>query len=239
MVAARGARVILVVEAPTLPLLSNLSGVSQCLPISAEMPGFDMHCPMSTLPLVFGTRLDTIPSDMSYLPPLPEARIRAWRAHLDDRVGPHDKLRVGLVWSGNPIHKNDHNRSTSLRMLSRILDVGAIFFSLQKDPRPEDQATLRERTEIVDLTAELTDFVETAALVSCLDVVITIDSSVAHPGCGARAPDLDPAALHARLPPGCSIARTAPGTRRRDYSVRPRPGTMAPCSIVSGTNSRC
>ena len=180
MVAARGARVILVVEAPTLPLLSNLSGVALCLPRSGEMPAFDMHCPISSLPLVFGTRLDTIPSDMSYLPPPPEARVRAWRARLDDRVGPHDRLWVGLVWSGNPIHKNDHNRSTSLRMLSRILDVDATFFSLQKDPRPGDLTALRERPEIVDLTAELTDFVETAALVSCLDVVITIDSSVAH-----------------------------------------------------------
>ena len=179
MVAARGARVILVVEAPTLPLLSNLTGVSQCLPRSAEMPAFDMHCPISTLPLVFGTRLDSIPSGLSYLPPLPETRVRAWRARLQS-IGSHDRLRVGLVWSGNPIHKNDHNRSTSLRMLSRILDLDATFFSLQKDARPDDQATLRECTEIIDLTAELTDFVETAALVSCLDVVITIDSSVAH-----------------------------------------------------------
>ena len=180
MIAARGARVILVVEAPMLALLSTLSGVSQCLLQSSEMPTFDMHCPISSLPLVFDTRLDTIPSEPSYLPQLPAARVRAWQQRLDDRCGPERKLRVGLVWSGNPSHKNDHNRSMSLHVLSRILDVDATFFSLQKDPKPADRETLRERTEIVDLTDELTDFVETAALVTCLDVVITIDSSVAH-----------------------------------------------------------
>jgi ADP-heptose:LPS heptosyltransferase len=89
-------------------------------------------------------------------------------------------LRVGLVWSGNPKHNNDRNRSIPLRKLARILDVDATFVSLQKAPKPDDKATLLERTEIVDLTADLTDFAETAALISCLDLVITVDTSVAH-----------------------------------------------------------
>ena len=88
--------------------------------------------------------------------------MQAW----EDRLGPHDRLRVGLVWSGNPEHSNDHNRSMPLRTFRRILDVDATFVSLQKDPRPDDQAMLRERTDIVDLTADLTDFAETAALMS-------------------------------------------------------------------------
>jgi ADP-heptose:LPS heptosyltransferase len=67
-----------------------------------------------------------------------------------------------------------------LRTLARILDVDASFISLQKDPRPDDRATLLERSEIIDLTANLTDFAETAALVSCLDLVITVDTSVVH-----------------------------------------------------------
>jgi hypothetical protein len=89
-------------------------------------------------------------------------------------------LRVGLVWSGNPNHGNDRNRSLPLRLLARILDADATFVSLQRDIRPDDQGVLRERTDIVDLTAELTDFSATAALVSCLDLVITVDTSVAH-----------------------------------------------------------
>jgi hypothetical protein len=141
-----------------------------------RLPPFDLHCPLSSLPLAFGTRLDTIPSALSYLPRPPAARIQAW----ETRLGPHLKLRVGLVWSGNPAHGNDRNRSIPLRMLTGILGIDATFVSLQKDPRPDDQATLRERSDIVDLTADLTDFVETAALVCCLDLVITVDTSVAH-----------------------------------------------------------
>ena len=107
---------------------------------------------------------------------MPVSRLRAW----EDRLGPHGNLRVGLVWSGNPAHSNDHNRSTSLRTFSRIFDLDATFVSLQKDPRPEDRATLIEHPKVLDPTADLTDFVETAALISCLDVVVTVDTSVAH-----------------------------------------------------------
>ena len=176
MVAARGARVILVVERPLVPLLSNFRGVSQCLAFSdAPLPAFDMHCPVGTLPMVFGTRLDTIPAETTYLPPPREDRVAAWNA----RLGPRDRLRIGLVWSGSRTHRNDHNRSTSLRVLSRILDVDATFVSLQKDVRPDDKLELGNYS-FLDWTAELTDFAETAALVKCLDLVITVDTSVAH-----------------------------------------------------------
>ena len=177
MLAARGARVILAVEESARALLSGLPGVSQCVRKSANgLPAFDLHCPMSGLPLAFGTRLDTIPSDVPYLPAPPQHVVQAWQ----DRLGWHDKLRVGLVWSGNPQHGNDHNRSIPLRMLLPLLDADATFVSLQKDPRPADRAVLHERSDIVDLTAHLTDFVETAALIHCLDLVITVDTSVAH-----------------------------------------------------------
>jgi hypothetical protein len=178
MVAERGARVVLVVQDLLYPLLSGMPGVSQYLPISETrtLPAFDIHCPMMSLPLAFGTSLDTIPSSTSYVPRPAEALVQVW----EDRLGPHDRLRVGLVWSGNPNHVNDHNRSLPLRELTPILDAAATFVSLQKDPRPADKTILLERTDIVDLTAYLTDFVETAALVSCLDLVITVDTSVAH-----------------------------------------------------------
>jgi hypothetical protein len=87
---------------------------------------------------------------------------------------------VGLVWSGNPLHGNDRNRSTSLRKMSAIFDDRACFYNLQKEPRPEDKATLLEQGDVIDLTEHLTDFVETAALISNLDLVVTVDTSVAH-----------------------------------------------------------
>ncbi len=177
MVAARGARVILAVEDALQPLLSRLTGVWQCIPKSAGAPeAFDLHCPLSSLPLAFGTRLDSIPAGKFYLPPPAAESVSDWESRLGPRKGP----RVGLVWSGNPKHDNDRNRSIPLRMLGRILGVDATFISLQRDLRPDDRTALAARPEIVDLTAHLSDFAETAALVSCLDLVITVDTSVAH-----------------------------------------------------------
>jgi tetratricopeptide (TPR) repeat protein len=177
MVAVRGARVVLVVPDALYPLLCGFPGVSQCLALSSgRPPPFDFHCPICSLPLAFKTRLDTIPPPVSYLPAPLESRVQAW----ERRLGPRNRLRVGLVWSGNPKHANDRNRSMPLRELTRILDLDATFVSLQKDPRPDDKAFLLERAGVIDLTADLTDFVETAALVSCLDLVITVDTSVAH-----------------------------------------------------------
>src|SRR5580692_7348899 len=177
MLAARGARIILMVADTLCPLLSGLAGVSECVPFSATtLPAFDMYCPITSLPLAFGTKLDTIPTKTAYLPAPAASRLQIW----EDRLGPHDRLRVGLVWSGNPKHVNDHNRSVPLSALAQILNLDATFVSLQKDPKPEDRATLREQTNIIDLTDHLTDFAETAALVSSLDVVITVDTSVAH-----------------------------------------------------------
>ncbi len=176
MLAARGARVILVVQDALCSLLAEMEGVAQCLPKSApRLPDCDFHCPMSSLPLAFGTRLETIPAETSYLR-APAERVRAW----EERLGAHDRLRVGLVWAGNPKHSNDRNRSLPTSLLAPVFDLEACFVSLQKDPRPDDLQILTERARIVDLTADLTDFAETAALISCLDLVITVDTSVAH-----------------------------------------------------------
>jgi tetratricopeptide (TPR) repeat protein len=99
MLAARGANVILLVDEALCPLLSKLPGVSKCLsPKAGAFPDFDMFCPMSSLPLAFGTTLGTVPSTVPYLPAPPRSQLEAWK----NRLGPHDRLRVGLAWSGNP-----------------------------------------------------------------------------------------------------------------------------------------
>ncbi|MGH6679609.1 MAG: tetratricopeptide repeat protein, partial [Bradyrhizobium sp.] len=184
LAAAAGARVILEVQDLLHPLLTGIEGVARCLPKSASrLPDFDLHCPLSSLPLAFGTTLETIPAAPA-LPPPPEALVQDWQT----RLGPHEKLRVGLVWSGNPAHGNDCNRSMPLRTLSAVLDIDASFVSLQKDPRPDDAAVLRTQRGILDPTEHLTDFVQTAALISCLDLVITVDTSVAHLSGALRRP---------------------------------------------------
>ncbi|WP_298874870.1 tetratricopeptide repeat protein [uncultured Bradyrhizobium sp.] len=175
MVAALGAKVILEVEPPIRQILGGIAGVAECSSRSST-PAFDLHCPLGTLPLAFGTRLDTIPLAQGYVPAPPPARVKEW----EQRLGPHTRLRVGLVWAGNPDHKNDHNRSIALRTLAPLLDCDVQFVSLQKGVRDQDKAYLGERGDIVDLTQHLTDFSETAALISCLDLVISVDTSVAH-----------------------------------------------------------
>ncbi len=176
MVASLGARVIVAVADPACSLLSRLDGVAECIPKSIQtLPAFDIHCHISSLPLAFKTRLNTIPSDVPYLPTPADERIKEW----ERRLGAHDKFRVGLVWSGNPGHLNDHNRSMPLRELAKILDVDATFVSLQKDVRDRDKEVL-SATNIVDMTEGLSDFDQTSALVCCLDLVISVDTSVAH-----------------------------------------------------------
>ncbi|WP_426407499.1 tetratricopeptide repeat protein [Bradyrhizobium ganzhouense] len=175
MVAALGAKVILEVEPPIQQCLGGIAGVVECVSRSSS-PAFDLHCPLGTLPLAFKTRLDTIPLAQAYVPAPPAARVKAWGS----RLGPRTRIRVGLVWAGNPDHKNDHNRSMTLRTLVPLLDCDVQFVSLQKGIRDQDRAFLAERSDIIDLTQHLTDFSETAALISCLDLVISVDTSVAH-----------------------------------------------------------
>jgi len=179
LLARRGARVILAVQEPLQTLLTGLPGVSLCVSRDEALPAFDLHCPMCNLPLAFGTRLDTIPAAISYLPAPAPARVQSWEQRLLDRLGPVRKLRVGLTWSGNPGQLNDHNRSLPLRSLLRLCDLDAGFVSLQKDPRANDKALI-DPAGIIDLSADLTDFAETAALVSCLDLVISVCTSTAH-----------------------------------------------------------
>jgi tetratricopeptide (TPR) repeat protein len=174
MVAARGARVILEVHQPVQALLSGIPGVSQCLSRGRPLPEFDCHCALESLPFAFQTDIDTIPAPIFYS--APETLRQQWESWL----GPHNRLRVGLVWSGSTGHKNDHKRSTTLQTLLPILELDATFVSLQKEPRDQDQIVLRQCADVMDAGDLLTDFVATAGLISCLDLVITVDTSVAH-----------------------------------------------------------
>lgn len=128
MVAALGARILLLVDGALVPLLSKLPGVAECIPRSNNRSvTFDTHCGISSLPSAFGTRLETVPADVPYLPPPDEARVGAW----ERRLGPHDKLRVGLAWSGSRKHMGNGNRALPLRALFPLLDGDAMFVSLR------------------------------------------------------------------------------------------------------------
>jgi len=175
LVAARGARVVLEVPRPLHDLMSTLAGSPEVIDKGSRLPEFDMHCPLLSLPLAFGTTLETIPSSVPYLQVSP-----AGGQHWNARLGANRGRRVGLAWSGRPTHKNDQNRSIGLQPLLPLLDTGATFVCLQKDIRPDDAEVLKGHKAILDFSDELNDFSDTAALISQLDLVISVDTSVAH-----------------------------------------------------------
>ena len=175
LVAERAGRVILEISEPLRELMGTLSGAAQIISKGDPLPHFDLHCPLLSLPLAFTTGLKTIPSALPYLRASPQALLR-W----DARLGLRRRPRIGLVWSGRPTHKNDRNRSVKLRALLPLLDIDAVFVSLQHDLRADDAATLKDQKNIIHFGDELRDFSDTAALISNLDLVISVDTSVAH-----------------------------------------------------------
>jgi len=175
LIAERAGRVILEISDPLCELMSTLPNTPQIISRGDPLPYFDLHCPLLSLPLAFGTEITTIPSVCPYLHASPQGILR-WNA----RLGPRTRPRVGLVWSGRSTHKNDRNRSIKLRTLLPLLDIDAMFVSLQRDLRPDDGATLKDQENIIHFGDELRDFSDTAALISHLDLVISVDTSVAH-----------------------------------------------------------
>jgi tetratricopeptide (TPR) repeat protein len=175
-VAARGARVVMQVQRPLVTLLTALAGTDKVLPNGARLPAFDYHCPLMSLPLAFKTALKTIPADVPYVHSDP-ARVAQWRK----RLGRKSKNpRIGLVWRGNPAHRNDENRSLALTNLLPLLQHKAEWISLQHTVSDSDAAMLEQHNGIRHFGAQLKDFADTAALVALMDMVITVDTSVAH-----------------------------------------------------------
>jgi hypothetical protein len=173
-VADLGATVILETQPQLTELLQTLPR-AVVLKSGDPRPRFDYQCPLMSLPLAFGTTLSTIPCPGGYLRADP-ARVEYWR----DRLGRSDTPRIGLVWSGSQAHKNDRNRSLSLSLLLPFLPPAIQYISLQVDMRESDRETLNLRPDILDCSESLRSFADTAALCECLDLVVAVDTSVAH-----------------------------------------------------------
>ncbi len=172
-VAAMGARVVQEAPPAMQSLLSRLEGVAQVIAQGATMPPFDLHCPVTSLPLAFHTNADTIPRDVPYL-----AADAALAAQWQHRLGAKTRPRVGLAWSGNLLP--DPNRSMALADALPLTGVPVEFVSLQKEVRQADAPLLATRPDIRHFGGHLRDFADTAALIETLDLVISIDTSIAH-----------------------------------------------------------
>jgi tetratricopeptide (TPR) repeat protein len=176
LVAARRARVILEVQEPLRELASTLPPVVEVVSRGDALPEFDVHCPLLSLPLALSTRLATVPAETPYLQADAQAAT-AW----DTRLGASDRCRVGLAWSGRPTHKNDRNRSIPLQSLLPLLEgIDATFVSLQREVRSADMDVLQGRADVLYFGDELNDFADTAALIANLDLIVSVDTSIAH-----------------------------------------------------------
>ena len=175
LVAARGGRAIIEVDKRLRELMTSLAGVAQVVTMGETLPDFDLHCPLLSLPLAFDTKIETIPSETPYLQAQP-LKLAEWKK----RLGAKHACRIGLAWSGNAAHKRDEIRSINLDALLPLLKTEATFVSVQKDVRPADTTILRGCSKIMQAADALADFSDTAALISNLDLVITVDTSIAH-----------------------------------------------------------
>lgn len=177
LVKERGAGKVILLSQPALvQLMQRAAGVDEVVGQGTAMPSYDVQVPLLSLPRIFNTDIQTIPANVPYLFAEPE-RITAWREKL---AGDPD-VKVGLVWSSNPGHPLSRFRTTTLSSFAPLAQAPAItFYSLQKGAPANQTASPPAGMTLVDRTAELTDFAETAALLENLDLVVTVDTAVAH-----------------------------------------------------------
>ncbi|MGD0388358.1 MAG: tetratricopeptide repeat-containing glycosyltransferase family protein [Tepidisphaeraceae bacterium] len=178
--ARRGARIIVHGPWPLKSLLEKSAGVRLAYALTEELPSYDWHIPMMSLPLVFGTTVQTIPAEIPYLRVDPSRR-KSWLARIEAATPSGTKLRVGLAWAGNPKHKNDANRSIHPQLFSPLAQAQNVaFFNLQKSNDNQKSEIAPPLPRLIDLTPSLHDFAETAALIEHLDLVISADTAVVH-----------------------------------------------------------
>lgn len=174
MLRRRGARVAFDIPLPMARLMWDMDGIDVSLKDGDTLPPFDCHIPLLELPRLFGTTLDTIPAAEAYLY-ADKALVEAW----GERLGPKDALRVGLVWGGNPGHLNDRNRSIEPELFRSLVEMpGVEAFSLLVGRDGEAGRVFGDA--VTDLAPHLGDFADTAAAIAHMDLVISVDTAVAH-----------------------------------------------------------
>ncbi|TAD83836.1 MAG: tetratricopeptide repeat protein [Oscillatoriales cyanobacterium] len=171
MLYSQGAKVILVCYPELMRLFSTVAGVEYLSLNFKDLPAFDVHAPLMSLPYILGTTLETIPANIPYLAPPAECKFA---------LASDAKLKVGIVWAGNPKRRKNAQRSCNLSDFMQFLDVpGIAIYSLQKNLSEGDRALLHQHL-VPDLSPHLNDFADTASAISQLDLVISVDTSVAH-----------------------------------------------------------
>ena len=175
MVAALGARVLVEVPVAVRPLVESIPGVAKVVAKGLKLPDFDFHIPLLSLPRAFKTTMETIPNQVPYFK-IDESRLEKWRPVIS-RNAPG--LKVGLVWGGN--QKPDPKRSVKLKDLAPFAEIPNVsWFSLQTAEPREELKDAPAGLNLIDVGKDLKDFADTAAVMSLLDLVVTIDTASAH-----------------------------------------------------------
>jgi len=171
LVQAQGGNVIVKCRQPLVKLFQTLPGIGRVVEQKSPVPAFDLHLPLMSLPHILGTTLETVPAQVPYFHPP--------RTGETPVLGRSDKFKVGIVWAGSKGNNQNHIRSISLAQLLPILELEDIqFYSLQKEEAVRELATVRNN--IISLDDRIADFADTAAIIQQLDLVITVDTAVAH-----------------------------------------------------------
>lgn len=184
LVAEKGGKIIVLCQSSLKRLIRTVRGVERVVTEDDPLPDFDVHCPLMSLPLMFQTGLADVPAGIPYLFPRP-SQVAAWKGRLDACAS--GALKIGMVWAGNPRKELpeaslvDARRSVSLDVFLPLLKVSkAKFFSLQKGDASSQLGAIPKPIRPIDFSGEWSDFSDTAAFVANLDLVIAVDTSVAH-----------------------------------------------------------
>lgn len=173
--ARSGAHVVLEVNQEAYSLARGVSGFNQLIVQGTLPPPFDFHCELMSLPAAIGLQLSDLPGSVPYLFADP-GRVEKWRARLADLPRP----LVGLVWAGSPTHTNDKRRSLALSDLAPLAQEGITFLALQKGPAAKQAHAPPAGMSLLSLSDEIGDFDDTAAILSVIDTLVSVDSSPVH-----------------------------------------------------------
>jgi Flp pilus assembly protein TadD len=173
-IAERVGRVIAMCPPELASLVQTVAGIDSVQRPDSPLPRFDLHAPLLSLPRIFKTTLQTVPANVPYLA-VPR------RFALPQPASAGRQPKVGLAWAGNPRHRSDRHRSLSIRQLLPIFDLSGIaYYSLQVGPRAAELAAIGRPDAVIDLSPQLREFGDTAAAIQEMDLVIAVDTAVAH-----------------------------------------------------------
>lgn len=177
IIAERGAQVTVECQEELVSLLKTVEGVKNIIAKGQPLPEFDTYCPLLSLPLIFNTLLENIPEKIPYINIDPVLK-KKWKDRLSDNIS---ECKIGIAWAGDPGMRDDHSRSISLETFSSFAASDkVVYYSLQKGPAAEQTKNPPEGINLLDYTEDFNDFSVTAAFIENLDLIITVDTAIAH-----------------------------------------------------------